>query len=95
MGALSFVAGLHALGVHCGKINMAQAAGDVARLRTQLTRTGGISVDQFNTLYSTAFDGTAQRIQSQPDQAKQGCAQYEQLAERGEQAAKALGVTRP
>ena len=81
--------------MHCGKINMAQAAGDVARLRTQLTSTGGISVDQFNALYGTAFEGTAKRIQTQPEQAKQGCTQYEQLAERGEQAAKALGVTSP
>ena len=93
LGALGYVAGMHALGVECGKMTVAQTAAEVARIRNTWTASGKITAKQFDTMYAAAFDGTTSRMKQEPEEVKQACGQYEQLVAKGEQAAQAVGLS--
>jgi hypothetical protein len=95
IGALSFVGGMHALGMHCGRLSTLQQETERERIRKEWVASGKISAANFDAMYRVILDGTAKRIQANPQQAQQGCAQYEAMQAQGLKAAQALGLSKP
>ena len=95
VGALAFFGGMHALGMHCGRLNALQQAAERDRIKAEWVASGKVIAAHFDAMYRVAFDGTSQRIQANPTQAQQGCAQYDAMQAKGLKAAQALGLSKP
>ena len=90
-------AGLHALGVSCGRLDKAKVSQGRAHMKEGLVGEGAgkLSAADFEALYQAAYDTTAARIVKEPAKAKLGCAQLEDIEGKAREASKRTGLPAP